>query len=656
MEFNVNLPPRSIFWRFVLAILAALAFLSAWEMLGVARRLDVRVETSASWLGLIGGLGLTGLVALAGMTATFNRSVSAHLERFDLRPRGWLRYLAFPTLAVFLSAYPAIIAAPYYGKLIVREEAMRSFLFLAFALGGAAALTALREKTQFPLALGIVLVCQAIVHLLVGQFAAITDYPFALGWSETSRYYYPALFLAKKVFGQSYPWPILHPSLHLVLTPPYLLDAPLWFHRAWQVTMRVVLIGLIAPVLLSRLRIQNRMLRWLSGLWVFLYLFDLPLYLHLTVPVFVMLWGFSAENSRRTWAALIIASIWAGLSRLNWYPMPGMLAAGLYLLETPYRNSWRYWLKPAFWFVIGTLIAFASMRLYIALSGIASPSNFYTSLRSSLLWYRLWPNASFNLGVLPGIVLFSSPLWLVVGLLLTKRRDIHPVRLLLLGAELLVLFVGGIFVSMKIGGGADLHNMDAYAVFLLVVTAYLLYGRYHADGVSLRPVGLHWFLAGLLFLVPAWFGLRPSIGFVTYDRATANLTLAGLQRWVDRVNAEGGEILFINQRHLLSMHMLSDVTLVPEYEREELMEMAMANNKDYLRLFAQDMERHRFAAIIVDPLRFTQVGWQEAMGAENNAWVRRVVRPILCYYDEAEAFPEDRVVIYIPRQGGPQCP
>jgi uncharacterized membrane protein YhaH (DUF805 family) len=53
-------------------------------------------------------------------------------------------------------------------------------------------------------------------------------------------------------------------------------------------------------------------------------------------------------------------------------------------------------------------------------------------------------------------------------------RDLSRLSWLFLLAELLILFVGGLLVSMKIGGGADIHNMDAYAVLLLVITAYLL--------------------------------------------------------------------------------------------------------------------------------------------------------------------------------------
>jgi hypothetical protein len=102
--------------------------------------------------------------------------------------------------------------------------------------------------------------------------------------------------------------------------------------------------------------------------------------------------------------------------------------------------------------------------------------------------------------------------------------------------------------------------------------------------------------------------------------------------------------------------MLNNVTLVPEYEREELMEMAMAKNDDYLQVFRTDMEKHRFSAIIVDPLRFNLVGEEDAMGAENNAWTRNVVKKILCNYQQAAIFPDDRIAIYTPQVDEQKCP
>lgn len=657
--------PRLLFWRITLALTGLLALLAAWQMFGVAHKLGITVQTSKTWLALLGGLGLISFSGFAGAVLTFYAAWKNWFERFDLAARvpTSLRLAAAPLLAFSLLGYSLLLLHPYYGKLIRGEGAVRFLVFWLLALWGAWLLRVLRPKTGWPAAFGLVLLLQAVVHLVAAYLLGITDYPFALGWSETSRFYYPSLFLSEPIYGQRLPWPILHPSLHLVLAPPYWFDAPLWVHRAWQILIRFVLVGGLAPALLSRLKVDSAPLRFAAGLWIFLAAFDLPLYLHLAPPVILILWGFSVKDTRRAWIFLILASVWAGLSRLNWYPVPGMIAAALYLLEVPFERDpkgfWKplgsYLLKPASWFLIGTLTAFLSMQAYIALSGIGKTGDFYTSLTSSLLWYRLWPNATYALGVLPGIVLYSLPMWIVLAVAFA-RRDMHPLRIGLLISGLAVLFVGGIVVSMKIGGGGDIHNMDAYGVALIVVAAHLFFGRYTPESEKMRQrVPFHWIVVALLVLVPVWFAQRASIGTVTYDKAESQAVLTELQRQVDSVHAQGGEILFITQRHLIAMNMLQSVQLIPEYEREELMEMAMANNEAYLDGFKAELRAQRFAMIVVDPLTTTMLGSDYAMGEENNAWVRFAARPILCNYRAEQTFASDRIVIYVPQEA-PECP
>lgn len=104
------------------------------------------------------------------------------------------------------------------------------------------------------------------------------------------------------------------------------------------------------------------------------------------------------------------------------------------------------------------------------------------------------------------------------------------------------------------------------------------------------------------------------------------------------------------------MHMLNGVRLVPEYEREDLMEMAMGNNADYLGKFRTDMENQRFALIVVDPLNFNIMTKNRSFAEENNVWVRRVMRHILCNYEEDAIFPADDIALYVPQEGERQCP
>jgi hypothetical protein len=132
--------------------------------------------------------------------------------------------------------------------------------------------------------------------------------------------------------------------------------------------------------------------------------------------------------------------------------------------------------------------------------------------------------------------------------------------------------------------------------------------------------------------------------------------LQDIQDRVDDANARGGEVLFITQRHLLSMHMLDGVTLVPEYEREDLMEMAMSNNTAYLDRFKKDMEDQRFDLIVVDPLKYNLIFRNRSFAEENNVWVRRVMKSILCNYREEMTFPADDISLYVPQEGERVCP
>ena len=651
-------PSRLTFWRSALTLTAALPFLAIWDLLRLARELDVVVLSSKSWMGALMVLGIGGCAALLTLISTSFHTRERTLSLLELPAR--IRWLGFFLIALSLTGYTIIFTFPFSRDLLGNLGWVRFLVFWTFSLLGMYALKAIKESIPWLTSLLIVVIFQTSLHLLATQFLSITSYPFALGWSETSRYYYPSLFLSEKIFGTRLPWPILHPSLHLLLVPPYLVDAPLWFHRFWQVFLRFALLGLTAQSLLWRLSIQDRKFRWLVWLWMVLYLFQVPVYFHLAVPLTLMLWGYSSQNDRRTWFVLILTSIWSGLSRINWYPMPGILASVLFLLEVPYQSKkfWRYLLKPILWTFVGFGVALATQRIYIAISGIPNPEFFYTSLTSNLLWYRLFPNASYSIGVMPAALIASLPMWIAIFVVLRQRRtDFHPLRLTLIFAALLVLFAGGLVVSMKIGGGVDIHNLDAYFSTMLIVTAYIVFRKYTLEtNENIIPLTFPWGLAVLLVAVPAWFLLGANGGTRVYDAARTQTALDELQTRVDEANAQSNEVLFITQRHLASMHMLDNVEMIPEYEREELMEMAMGDNQEYLKIFRADMENQRFAAIVVDPLSYRLLGRDYVFGEENNAWVRHVMKPILCNYREDVVFPADQIAIYVPQEGMRQCP
>ena len=134
------------------------------------------------------------------------------------------------------------------------------------------------------------------------------------------------------------------------------------------------------------------------------------------------------------------------------------MATALYFMERQVEGRdtkaiASYLLPPALWVAVGGGVGWVTQNWYVLNSGLPREVIF-GFIESELLWYRLWPNLSYRPGILPGILLVSGPG--LVFVLLTVRgwkKRWHPLRLLGLGAMLLVLFVGGLVVSVKIGGG-----------------------------------------------------------------------------------------------------------------------------------------------------------------------------------------------------------
>lgn len=654
-------PSRPALLRSILLILAVLSLLALGDLMELAGRLGVDLKASTNWIGMLAALGGLAISALLGGVAGFSERGEGLLSRLAARARvrDVPRWVGLPLFFIALTFY-SLFTLSSTGGLINSVMWARVLIFWSLTLIGAVGLSIWHRRVSFTAAWVVTALLQAIIHRLAMELPDITNYPFSLGWSETTRYYLASLFVSKEVYAQQLALPIINPSLHMLLIPPYWLDAPLWFHRFWQIAIRYALLGLTAWVLVRRIPLSNRSIQFLFLCWAFLYLFQGPLYFQLALAVLIVLWGYRTRQPLWTWAAILVASAWSGLSRINWFPVPASIAAMLYLLEVPYERGkfWKYVLTPVTWIVVGTAVAALAQRSYILISGVPDASTFYTSLESDILWYRLLPNETYAFGVLPGILLVSLPLLLVMIHVLRQRwKDWHPVRLFFIFLGLLVYFTTGLVVSAKIGGGGDLHNMDAYMVLLLIVSSYLFFARYTPQHKpQAAPVSIAWPLLLLLVAVPVWFSAQPAARFKTYDHASAEKALSDLQTRVDVANAQDRDVLFISQRHMISMHMLEGVDLVPAYEREELMEMAMSNQENYLDSFRTDLQNQRFAFIVVDPLKFRLLGSNYAMGEENNVWARRVIRPILCNYEAAETYSQFNLALYIPQVGTRECP
>jgi hypothetical protein len=116
-----------------------------------------------------------------------------------------------------------------------------------------------------------------------------------------------------------------------------------------------------------------------------------------------------------------------------------------------------------------------------------------------------------------------------------------------------------------------------------------------------------------------------------------------------------GDVLFMDQRQLLTFGDIQHVDLVPAYEKKLMMDQALSGNQAYFQDFYMDLAAHRFSLIVSSPLRTPIKDSEYGFGEENNAWVKWVAKPILCYYAEEDTLNEVKVELLVPRADPTDC-
>lgn len=522
----------------------------------------------------------------------------------------------------------------------------------------------------------------------------VVDFPLSLTWSEGNRiwdysilfgrdrYNYPA---DKEIeayidLGRQTLWglPFLLPKISI-------LGVRLW--SALVFTVPYALLGWMAfrPL-------KNHYGQWLMlGMWTFLFLAQGPIYTPLVLSAILVvgarrkpLWialpliflaGHYAQSSRITWIAA--AAIWGVLIALleavelrkkklslkTWGIMAAFGLAGFlggFGLIRGWRRLYNY--------VTRTLESNATKALpvspevvYIspgdALENVSSGGQETFLSNQPLLLERLLPNPTNHLGIILGLLLAAGPiLLLLVYLIRSKRWKLNTWQQVGLWGILLALMSVGIIISTKIGGGGDLHNLDMFLISL-VFAASLAWERvgfrFLADPGA-QPLGVK---LSLLFAVavPAFMPWMDAVPLELPPVDKVEWTMELLQSETARIVESGGEILFMDQRQLLTFGYFGDIPLIPEYEKKLVMDRAMSGDREYLDDFYQDISNQRFALIITDPQRVRYADEEEGWGAENDAWVDWVTRPLLCYYDPAYTIKKTGVWLLVPAENPEDC-
>ena len=489
--------------------------------------------------------------------------------------------------------------------------------------------------------------------ILYGFLPEISNYPLSYDWSESSRFYNASLFFSQLVYGQKLALPVLDPSRALLQSLPYLIPfLPIWVHRLWRTLLWIGMAFFAGYFLVRRLNLNQRWLKFGLIIWFIVYTFLCPVYFHLMVTPLIIFAFFDKTRLWRSILFIVLCSIWAGISRVNWFPAAGILATILYVLETPRESKkfWAYWSWPVL-FVFGSLaVAFGAQTVYMLLSG-NPPTAFITSFNSPLYLDRLLPSEVYGIGVIAHLLIASLPLWGVIFISLGKNlKRWWGLRHLALLSILLVLMVTGLIVSTKIGGGNNLHNLDLFLISLLVITLYIVFNGYQMDQPENNTRSNHTVtLLAFTALIPFLVFLARMAPVQPLDTVSANAEIEALQALINQTNPEDGEVLFIQNRHLLAQKMIDKVDMVPEYDIVFLMEMAMSNNTAYLDQFHQDLKDHRFRLIVMEPmypkLLLTS---SHIFSEEHNVWTGQVSLPLLEDYHVVLDFSQNEMIVLMP--------
>jgi hypothetical protein len=651
----MNLNKKILFWRIIFLITSIFSIACMIQIVGVAKAYQIDILHSM-WIFLIS---VIGVVIAAGITVflILFTPVKVHVielpEKIMEFPNGW-RIPAICLFIVILPVYSLITLNPYLGRYYAAGQWTHLALFWWIAIFGMVCLKSFKKNISWTSALWVGALIMAVIAASVRLFITVTNFPFALSWSEAARFYGASLLFSKQIYGMKVPLGILHPTWHFLLAVPFALGKlPIWAHRLWWAILQIGLGISVSWVVAKRFTAGKRALTWIAAGWVFIFLVPRPILVHLLFCTLIVVWG--VRTNRFWWTTIIViaSSIWAGLSRINWFPVPGIIAAVLYLIEIQIRKSEEllaYLWKPVLWVLGGSAIAYVSNLVYISLTGNGVGGNFISSLNSALLWYRLLPNPTSQQGILLDLVILAGPL--ILALIICGKfwiHSLHPLRLAGIFTSLGVLLAGGLIVSVKIGGGSDLHNLDAFLILLTLVAGYFLFDNYHPDKPFDKPAILRkaWLTALILF-TPVWMILRMNSTMFVWDIPKTEQTLQLIKNTVEGISNQDGEILFISQRQLLALQMIK-AKLVPDYEQDFLMEMVMSHNQSYLDQFHQDLRTQKFNAIVLDAQNVHQYGSSRAYGEENDLWVLEVTNPLLCYYEVPPAFSALSIVVYTPR-------
>lgn len=547
----------------------------------------------------------------------------------------------------------------------------------------------------------VALVLTAGIYSFFAQLESITNYPFSLGWSEGNRLWDYSVLFGRAIYKYPANKPIpvfLDLGRQLVGGIPFLIPrVTIWQERLW-----LGLIDVIPYMILGwfafRLPRKNFPYWILAGIWAFTFVEQGPIHppLLLCAIIIAIAW------ERPLWIAIplvIAASYFAQISRSTWLFAPGMWATMLEFSSAKLqedRLTKITWIRTFSVGLAGILGGYLIPQFMIpayqwmANLGAGGNVSFGSGLTVSsinaqisnqpLLWYRLFPNSTYGPGIILGLAYAVIPLLVMLVYLLNTRFWTLNLWQKSVLALFLFAFLGvGLIVSVKIGGGGDLHNMDMFIIGLMFVGA-IAWRSSNRDWIEKDKISSPWLriMLVLLVIMPSfrpYMQLNP--GGIDKNDVSWVMTLADIPPTdpvlssspsetdiSDALNSirsevakasKQGDVLFMDQRQLLTFGYINNVSLIPEYDKKVLIDKALSGDAQYFQTYYKDLASQRFSLIISSPLHERIQTSSDDFGEENNAWVKWVSTPTLCYYEPIDTIKKIGVELLVPRADISNC-
>lgn len=570
--------------------------------------------------------------------------------------------------------------------------ALAIFLFSAFITRTA---TLIEWKS---LLVALILTASAFTFAISLQ--GVTDYPFSMGWSEGNRIWDYSMMFGRDRYGLAPDqdvYVLLDVGRMFVGGLPFLIPGiTIEAVRLWvglTLILPYFLVGFSAYIVADK----NVRILILMTLWVFLFLRQGPIHAPLVLAAAITVFAWR----KPLWLALpiiIYAGFFAQASRFTWLFAPGLWIGMLELAGASTLNGKldrAHWVRAIALGLSGAFGGFILPKLLpllrlpsaptdvtdvteqIASAGVTADFVAYAVTDQPLLWYRLLPNPTFGTGILLGLVIAVLPVILfLVWLNASKKWNLNIWQKLAIVGPLLAFLGVGLVASTKIGGGGDLHNMDMFLIGMAftVFVAWVNGGK-EAVLKNEMPAWVRVVLVAAL-IVPAVIPLMqlkshsygdeiqtllvlsdeqdPKAFDMLPGTTVVNEVLAEIQE-AATYSKEFGDVLFIDQRQLLTFGYITDIPFVSEYEKKILMNEALSTNYEYYESFYRDITAQRFSLIVVEPLRTPIKDSSFEFGEENNAWVKWVSIPVLCYYQEVQTYKDVNVMLLIPKPVPDDC-